>query len=255
MLEREVKKQGLEPDVVKPDKLIEYGRRLNLATPEDVYAAIGDGNVSPVSVVNRFREDLARHEKKGSLAEEMEALKSEARPMTDWGRPTQGIRVRGIDNLLIRLAHCCNPVPGDQIMGYITRGRGVSIHRQDCRNVTVFQRDEANRVVEVAWDKDFQSPFQVKLEISALDRAGLLSDVMNILTENRISANWVTARGLKNSQAAIDLVIKVNNMEQLDYLLGRLSRIKDVYEVRRTGLSKAVLEGAKTSAVSGPKSH
>lgn len=255
LLEREVKKQGLEPDVVKPDKLIEYGRRLNLATPEDVYAAIGDGNVSPVSVVNRFREDLARHEKKGSLAEEMEALKSEARPMTDWGRPTQGIRVRGIDNLLIRLAHCCNPVPGDQIMGYITRGRGVSIHRQDCRNVTVFQRDEANRVVEVAWDKDFQSPFQVKLEISALDRAGLLSDVMNILTENRISANWVTARGLKNSQAAIDLVIKVNNMEQLDYLLGRLSRIKDVYEVRRTGLSKAVLEGAKTSAVSGPKSH
>lgn len=252
ILEREAKKQGLESDIIKPERLMEYGRRLNLSTTDDVYAAIGDGIISPVSMINRFKEVLAKPEKKGSLAEEIEALKKDARPVLDWGRPTQGIRVRGIDNLLIRLAHCCNPVPGDNIVGYITRGRGVSIHRQNCHNVPPLKRNEGDRIVEVAWDKDFQSPFQVKLEISATDRSGLLSDVMSVLADMKISANLVTARGMKNNQAAIDLVIKVSNMEQLDYLLNRLGRVKDVYEVRRTGLHK--LEGTESHAGSGTKS-
>ena len=250
MLEREVKKHNLEPDFFKQEKLLEYGRRLNLATLDDVFAAIGDGIISPVSMINRFKELLGKNEKKGSLAEEIEALKTETRSLPDWGRPTHGVRVRGIDNLLIRLAHCCNPVPGDEIIGYITRGRGVSIHRLNCHNIPSFKRTESDRIVEVAWDKDFQSPFQVKLELSASDRSGLLSDVMAVLSDMKISANLVTARGMKNDQAAIDLVIKVNNLEQLDYLLSRLGRVKDVYEVRRTGLK---LEGKEPHAGSGAK--
>lgn len=253
MLEREAKKQGLESDFFKSERLIEYGRRLSLATPDDVFAAIGDGIISPLSMINRLKDLYVKAEKKGSLAEEIEALKTETRPMLDWGRPTQGVRVRGIDNLLIRLAHCCNPVPGDGIVGYITRGRGVSIHRLNCHNIPSIKRNENDRMVEVTWDKDFQSPFQVKLVISASDRAGLLSDVMNVLTDIKISANLVTARGLKNNQAAIDLVIKVSNMEQLDYLLNRLGRVKDVYEVRRTGLHK--LEGKEPHAGSSTKSN
>lgn len=252
MLEKEAKKQGLESDFLKQERLVEYGRRLNLATLDDVYAAIGDGTISPVSMINRIKEVLVKPEKKGFLAEEIEALKTETRSLPDWGRPTQGIRVRGIDNLLIRLAHCCNPVPGDDIVGYITRGRGVSIHRLNCHNVPALMRNESDRMVDVAWDKDFQSPFQVKLEISATDRAGLLSDVMSVLADIKISANLVTARGMKNNQAAIDLVIKVSNMEQLDYLLSCLGRVKDVYEVRRTGLSK--LEGTEPHAGSSAES-
>jgi GTP pyrophosphokinase len=251
MLEREVKKHNLDPDFFKPERLLEYGRRLNLATLDDVFAAIGDGIISPVSMFNRFRELLGKAEKKGSLAEEIEALKTENRSLPDWGRPTHGVRVRGIDNLLIRLAHCCNPVPGDEIIGYITRGRGVSIHRLNCHNIPSFKQNESDRIVEVTWDKDFQSPFQVKLELSATDRSGLLSDVMAVLSDMKISANLVTARGMKNDQAAIDLVIKVSNLEQLDYLLNRLGRVKDVYEVRRTGLKK--LEGKEPHAGSGAK--
>lgn len=237
LLEKEFRKHGLETEHLRSEKLVEFGRRLNLATLEDLYAAIGDGIVSPLSVVNRIKEDVLKQEKKGFLADEMQALLSEPpSPPASWGRPSRGIRVKGIDNVLIRLARCCSPVPGDPITGYITRGRGVSIHRSDCRNVQVFLSSEPERLVEVAWDKDFQSPFQVRLEVHAMDRAGLLSDVMSVLSEQKISANWVTARGRRNNQAIIEMVLVMKNMEQYEYILSRIARVRDVYEVKRTGI-------------------
>lgn len=234
MLEREIKKHGLEPESIKSDKLFEYGRKMNLAGLEDLYAAVGDGTVSASGLVNKLREELAREEKKELSDEQIQDLLQEARAKPLWGKPTQGIRVRGVDNLLIKLAHCCNPVPGDEIVGYVTRGRGVSIHREDCHNVGTLLNDP-DRLVEVAWDKDFRSPFQVRLEIESSDRSGLLSDIMSILTELKISAPWVNARGRKDSTAVVEITMEVKDMEQLDYLINRLSRVKDVYSVQRTG--------------------
>jgi GTP pyrophosphokinase len=104
----------------------------------------------------------------------------------------------------------------------------------DCRNVALFQRGESNRLVEVSWDGNFQSPFLVKLEVSGMDRAGLLSDVMAILSELKISANWVNARGLKNRQAVIELLLELRSKEQLDLIISRINRVRDIYEVRRT---------------------
>lgn len=231
-LEREAKKQGLDPEFLKGERMMQFGRRFNLSTVEDVYAAVGDGILTALTVVNRIKDEI-KPEKKGSLVE-FQQLKSEPRSVPTWGRSGHGIRVRGIDNLLIRLAHCCNPIPGDPIIGYITRGRGVSIHRADCRNVVLFKRGERDRLVEVAWDRSFQSPFQVRLEVSGMDRAGLLSDVMAVLSEMKISANWVTARGCKNHQAVIELVLEMKSKEQLDLIISRINRVKDIYEVRRT---------------------
>ncbi|OAT85002.1 RelA/SpoT family protein [Desulfotomaculum copahuensis] len=231
-LEKEIKKQGLDPEIIKGDRLLEFGRRLNLNALEDVYAAVGEGTVTALAVLNRIRDEI-KPEKKG-LQEEMQQLKPEQRAPSEWGRPTQGIRVRGVDNLLIRLAHCCNPVPGDPIVGYITRGRGVSIHRSDCYNVAIFQQGEPDRLVEAAWDQDFQASFQVKLEVTGMDRAGFLSDVMAVLTDMKISANWVTARGRKNHQAVIEMVLEMKSKEQLELVSTRIKRIPDVYEVRRT---------------------
>ena len=233
ILEREAKKLGLDHELIKGEKVLEIGRKFSLNTIDDVYAAIGDGVITTGSIANRLKEDQKPRER-GTLAEELQNLVTEARPKTDdWGRPTQGIRVRGIDNLLIRLAHCCNPVPGDPIVGYITRGRGVSIHREDCRNLAVFQRGEGERLVEVAWDENFQEPFQVKLEISAMDRAGMLSDVLAVLVEMKISANYVNARGRKDS-ATIELLLEVKTREQLNHIMAKIGRIKDVYGVQRT---------------------
>lgn len=231
LLEREAKKIGLEPDILKNDRFLEVGRRHSLQTAEDIYAAVGEGVLAANLIMGRLRE--GRPEKKGLLAEEYQNLVGDSRSKPEWGRSTNGILVRGVDNLLIRLSHCCNPIPGDPIVGYITRGRGVSIHRSDCRNLGFFKRGEDSRLVEVAWDSNYITPFQVKLEISAMDRAGLLSDVLAVLVEMKISANWVTARGRKDS-AVIEMVLEMKNKEQLDYIIAKINRVNDVYEVRRT---------------------
>lgn len=236
-LERETKKQGLELDHLKSEKLLDIAKRFNILNLEDLFAAVGDGTLSAVNIVAKIKAEEVRTEKKGLLAEEAQALKTDVRTSAGWGKPTQGIRVKGIDNLLIRLSHCCNPVPGDPISGYITRGRGVSIHRTDCRNIATYQRNERERLVEVVWDKGFTEPFQVKLEVNGMDRAGLLSDVMAVLTEMKISANWVTARGKKDGGAVIELVIEMRGLEQLEYITNKIGRVKDVYDVKRVSFS------------------
>lgn len=233
ILEREIKKQGLDTELIKSDKLLEIGKKLNILNLDDLYATIGDGQITAGNILGKIKMEEAKTEKRGMLAEEVQALKNEIRPAAGWGKPTQGIRVKGIDNLLIRLSHCCNPVPGDPIIGYVTRGRGVSIHRADCRNIIAYQNFERERLVEVAWDKEFTEPFQVKLEANGMDRAGFLSDVMAVLVEMKISANWVTARGKKDGGAVIEMVLEMKGLEQLEHIINKLRRVKDVYDVRR----------------------
>lgn len=233
LLEKEAKKLlSFDLDLLKSDKMLEIGKRYSLQTLEDIYLAVGDGVINPVSIVNKLKGDQKPKEK-GTVEEELQQLAMEVRAKPDWGRPVQGIRVRGIDNILIRLANCCNPVPGDPIAGYITRGRGVTIHRQDCSNMAVFQRNETDRLVEVAWDEDFQAPFQVKLEIEAMDRAGMLSDILAVLVELKLNANSVSAKGHQDS-ATIEMLLYVKSREQLDYIMARINRVKDVYGVHRT---------------------
>jgi guanosine-3',5'-bis(diphosphate) 3'-pyrophosphohydrolase len=229
-LEREFKKHSLELELLKTEKLLEIGRRINLFTIEDIYAALGDGTLSPLTVVNRTREDI----KLPITTDEAQQKIIELRPASKPAHSIEGILVKGIDNLLTRLSHCCNPVPGDPIIGYVTRGRGVSIHRLDCRNISYLEASEKSRLVEANWDLGFHFPFQVKLEITALDRAGLLNDVMTVLAELKKSANWVTARSRKDNQATIEMILELKNKEELEYLLGRFNRVKDVHQVRRT---------------------
>jgi len=233
MLDREAKKAGLAPEALKSDRLLEIAKRYTFVTLDDIYAALGEGAITTNLIIGRLKEGMV--DKKAMLAEEYQALMSDGKTAAKpaWGRPTQGIRVRGVDNLLIRLAHCCNPIPGDSIVGYITRGRGVSIHQADCRNLNYHMRTDESRMVEVTWDIDFQNPFQVKLEIQAADRAGLLNDILAVLMEVKMSANWVNARGRKDI-AIIELVLEMKTKEQLDYIMAKMTRVKDVYEVHRT---------------------
>ena len=235
-LEREIKKCGLEQELIKGEQLREQCKKMNLASLDDLYAAVGNGIVSAASLVNKLREKEFRENKKKFISDGLGELLqlSESHPLSSWGKPTQGIRVSGVDNILIRLAHCCNPVPGDDIVGYITRGRGVSIHREDCANVEPML-DEPERLVEVAWDEDFESPFQVHLEIIGADRAGLLNDIMAVLMELKISANWVTARGRKDNTGLVEIILDLKNKKQLDDIINRISRVENVYSVHRRG--------------------
>lgn len=233
-IEREAKKQGVDVELVKNENLVELAQQMNMSSEEDVYAAMGNGIVTPQSVINRLIEKLRPEKKELLKIEDFQQLKIEPPSVSTRDEIRQGIRIKGIDDLLVHLAHCCNPVPGDAIIGYVTRGRGVSVHRADCRNINLLCAREQERIVETFWGKDFQAPFQVKLEVLAMDRTGLLNDVMAILAELKISANWVTARGRKSNQATIELSLEIKNVEQLNFIISRINRVKDVYEIKRT---------------------
>ena len=237
LLDKEIKKQGLDGDQIKHEKLLEIGKRMNIQTIDDLYVAVCNGILKAGTIVAKIKAEETKQEY-DSLEEEANALIPEIKPTAGWGKPTQGIRVKGADNLLVRLSHCCNPVPGDEIVGYITRGRGVSIHRSDCRNTSFAVQMEPERLVEVAWDDGFLEPFQVKLEVTAADRAGLLNDVMSVLNEMKISANWVTARSKKDHKAVIDMVLETKGLDQLEFIMNKIMRLKDIYEIKRVGSVK-----------------
>ncbi len=236
-LEREGKKLGLEVnEVLKNEKLQESMKRFNFITTDDLFAAVGDGTLTPGQILTKFKEEKEKKEKKEnikSVTDELAGFKSETKSWVSAVKANQGIIVKGVDNIMVRLANCCNPVPGDPIVGFITRGRGVSIHRNDCTNIASHKGSEVDRMIEVEWDKGIQEAYQVKIEVSAMDRAGLLTDVMAVISELKISANSVHARGTKQNQAAIDLILEIKSLEQLSYIINRISRVKDVYGVRR----------------------
>lgn len=228
-LEREIKKLGYdEPaEFVRIEQLHQIARKMNFVTVDDLYCAIGMGVVTPNQVITRARDE-SKKDKVFNIEDLITKEPRRKRP-----RSSSGIIVKGEEDVLIRLARCCNPVPGDPIVGYITRGRGVSVHRQDCRNVTLHGLGDDERMIEVSWDLADKGSYHVHLEVSAMDRAGLLNDVMTVLSEMKISADWVSARGTKNRMATIDLVLEVKGLDQLEYIMSKIRRIKDVYDIWR----------------------
>ncbi|MHB9095576.1 MAG: RelA/SpoT family protein [Eubacteriales bacterium] len=228
-LEKEVKKLGFdEPaELIKVEQLNRIVRKMNFVTVDDLYCAIGMGVVTPQQVITKIKDETKK-DKVFNIEDLINKDPRKRRPRT-----SSGIIVKGEEDVLIRLARCCNPVPGDPIVGYITRGRGVSVHRKDCRNVVLHGLGDDERMIDVSWDLADQGSYHVHLEVSAMDRAGLLNDVMTVLSEIKISADWVSARGTKNRMATIDLVLEVNGLEQLEYIMGKIRRIKDIYDIWR----------------------
>jgi len=145
---------------------------------------------------------------------------------------SQGVLVRGVGNVLVRFSRCCTPIPGDPIIGYVTRGRGVSIHRLDCPNVRVLAQD-SGRLVEVAWDEGADGWYPVELQVRGLDRPGMLSEVTALVADAK--ANILSARAWadKGGLALIDLVLQVHNLRELDELARRIRKVKDVVSVER----------------------
>jgi len=152
----------------------------------------------------------------------------------DQPRPvTTGIKVKGEKNMVVRLAHCCNPLPGDQIIGYITRGRGVSVHRADCPNIAYYYHDEMERLIEVSWDEETPATYQVEIEVKAFDRPRLTTDIMNIIADTKTIINAVNARAKKNKMALVNLKLEIRDLEHLYGIIQKVSRVSDVLEVHR----------------------
>ncbi|MGB9661971.1 MAG: RelA/SpoT family protein [Moorellaceae bacterium] len=233
ILERECRKQGLETEeVLKAGLLLEAARKFNLATVEDLLAALGDGALSVSQVMAYLREEDKREREKQEEIPAIEALPA-PKSWSGFSRPSQGVRVKGIDNVVVRLAHCCNPLPGDGIVGYITRGRGISVHRSDCPNILHHLHMEPERIIEVTWDQEAEATYQVQIEAVALDRPRLAMDIMSAVADTKTIINSVHARATRNNLATIDLKIEIHSLEHLQYILDKIRRIKDVMEVKR----------------------
>ena len=223
-LEAELVRQHLRPDAARGEALERIAHKMNYATPSDLYAAIGFGDASSVSVAQRLREEL-----KSSNIVDITAVPRPAPRRVP--RNTSGIRIAGVDDVLVRLSKCCSPVPGDPIMGFVTIGKGVSVHRADCPNIA-YMNAQPERILQADWADNITTTHAVDIEVEALDRAGLLQDIMAVCAELKSSASSVTAR-VKKDIAITSLTLQIENLDQLHKLLRKLEDVKGVRTVYR----------------------
>ncbi|MGF7185364.1 GTP pyrophosphokinase [Desulfitispora alkaliphila] len=233
LFEKEIKKHVNDnfEDKYKQDKLSIIAKKFNFQTADDLYAAIGDGILTPLQILGKLREGK---QKDNEADADNNLTVAEEDSNARFGKPSNGIRVKGIENLMVRLSRCCNPLPGDEIIGYITRGRGVSIHRADCSNVQNHCDEEQERIIDVVWDTDTKDKYQVQVEVTAVDRPKLAMDVMNTVVETNTNINSVHARGIKNGLAAVSLKLDIKSLDHLRLVLNRIKKVKDVIEVKRS---------------------
>ncbi len=237
LIDKEFRRQGAEPhELWKPEWIEAVRGRFNAANEEDLLVSVGFGGVSAQQVVARLRLESERAQK---LAEpDLPPSHGDHRQRLGYGKAVQGVQVKGIDNVLIRFSRCCNPVPGDSIIGYITRGRGVSVHRLDCPNAKVFFAEQ-ERLIEVAWADTQGASYPVEVQVAALDRAGLLADVAGIVADSHTNVLQARARGGKDGLATIDLVLEIKNLEQLQHITQKIGRVRDVLSVQRVAREDA----------------
>jgi len=211
---------------MKEPKLLEVGARFSLNKVDDLYAALGDSSITVNQVINKIKEMFFQN----TQLEDVLNVPQTTGVHKD--RETASLKIKGVDDVFIRLAHCCNPLPGDDVLGYITRGRGVSVHRKDCPNLINYLRTEKDRIMEVEWAQE-SGIYVVELEVKALDRPRLTTDVMNVIADSRVQINSVFSRVTKNGLALINLKLEVIDMDHLTAVKQRIQKVKDVMDVRR----------------------
>ncbi|ANE47200.1 (p)ppGpp synthetase [Paenibacillus swuensis] len=234
-LERELKRLGIDPPtLMTEDKLMEVAKKFNFNDVEDMLSAIGFNGITAAQVCTRLTDKLRKENEEAQQIQLTSEIKEMKAPGTvRKSRPTHGIRVEGIDNLLVRFARCCNPVPGDQIIGYITRGRGVSVHRADCMNIPQGEDEEVQRVIDVMWEESVEASYSVEIEITGHDRRGLLNEVLQAVSESKTNISAVSGRSDKNKMAMIHMTILIRNTEHLQSVVEKIKRLSDVYSVQR----------------------
>lgn len=247
MVADNLREQGFAPkefmDKEHIDKLLED---MNYHTVDEMYASIGFGDLSAISVVNRLTADI-RHENERKRQKELEEeiLNSGQKAVSESNaknssttmkiKHKNGVMIQGISDLMLHLAKCCNPVPGDDIVGYVTKGRGVTIHRSDCRNIAN-NKDSQGRLIEVEWENVEESSaqsFNANIEVFGYNRSKLLSDVITMLNSLTPNINNLSGKVNEDNIAHIYATVAVNNSAKLDRILAKLRDIPDVYETRR----------------------
>ncbi|WP_029543360.1 bifunctional (p)ppGpp synthetase/guanosine-3',5'-bis(diphosphate) 3'-pyrophosphohydrolase [Selenomonas sp. AB3002] len=236
LVKEEAKRLGYVPkELMKEDRLEQVAQKLNILTEDDLLAALGYGGVALHGIMMKLIE-LYKKDVKEATSPDVSKLLSELKQPPGSGdrnrKSSHGVLVEGESGLLVRLARCCNPIPGDPITGYITRGRGVSVHRSDCPNV--MNDADFSRMIEVAWDIGLDKVYTVELEIICNDRSGMLAELLAVPSEMRMNIRSVNANPNRNNKTStVILGLDVKNSSQVGQIMTRLRRVKDVYSVTR----------------------
>ena len=236
-LEKEFKRNLINiPEEDYEEFILNIARRQHINTLDDFYAAIGYGGVLLSRIMPRVKEEFQKNYRSAAEEEKKAALAAQPTAPKKPGKPTSGVIVEGLDSCLVKFAKCCNPLPGDPIVGFITRGYGVSIHKQDCVNVINAPKENEGRWVHAEWASNVTSEkFKSTIDITSQPRDTLLADVTILLSNMHIPMHALVAKESKDhSVILIQVTVEVNGVDQLNYLLNSLRAIKGVEDVRRT---------------------
>ena len=235
-LEREAKRLNYSwKELCCDNRIQQVVKQLKSNTENELYAACGYGGI-PVStvllrLVELYKKSKEHEDARKTTEQIIEKLKVQGAKKAKNGT---GVLVKGEPGVMVRMAKCCNPVPGDDIIGYITRGRGVSVHRSDCTSLGHTPED-LERMIEVSWDEASTESFHVGIDIQAYDRSGILMEVMAVLSELKITITNMNAKVLENTKnVMINIVVEIRDISQLDFVMTKLRRIREVYTVQRS---------------------
>lgn len=233
LVEKEIRNMEFDlKEILTAENIKKVAEKFNFANEDDMYAAVGYNGITALQVANRLTEKWRRQrnlEQEATITNVVSDLKA----IPPAKKRETGVKVTGIDNLLIRLSKCCSPIPGDEIVGFITKGRGVSVHRADCPNLET--EDAKERLIPVEWEIGLhdRKEYNVDIEIIGFDRRGLLNEVLQAVNETRTNISTVTGRSDRNKMATISMSISITNIPHLQKVVDRIKQIKDVYSVRR----------------------
>ena len=253
MFESELRRAGLTTAYLEDDDLLQTCiKKLSVTSLDDMYAAIGYGGITCTRAVNRFKDEIARaaraqaQSQKSELERINEAVERRSAQQT---KAVQGVLVEGMDNCLIKFSRCCTPVPGDSIIGFITRGAGVSIHRTDCENYLA-SRDNpetAGRWIRVSWAEHPTDSYSTTLMLLSAQRSGLVMDVATALNALNAKVRTLTARDVDSGRSTITITVEVHDLAELRTIISRLSAVRGVIRISRSGTSDPAKATANTA--------
>lgn len=231
LIEKELKRIGFShSDLFKPEYLEPMLNKYKYKDLDEMYAAIGFGANSSVKVIARMLQEYRKEHQEENIEEKIQEL---AIAKAKKPKPSNaGIIVKGIDNCLVKLSKCCNPLPGDEIVGYITKGRGVSVHRKDCTNIGELLSEE-NRLIDVEWYEEEKASYKADIEVRSNDRTGLLLDILKEIGTTKAKIEGVNTKVTKEKIAIIDITLEVENLAELNKAIKAIRKVNSVYEVNR----------------------
>ncbi|MBI4842948.1 MAG: bifunctional (p)ppGpp synthetase/guanosine-3',5'-bis(diphosphate) 3'-pyrophosphohydrolase [Nitrospirae bacterium] len=220
LIEKALKKYGLNKDLIKSKEIVEAVSQFKIKTHDDLFIAVGYGRISPLQAINKF---LPEPEK----AEPVSKKKETGKP-----KHVSGITVKGIDNIMFNRAKCCYPLPGEKVAGFVTRGRGVSIHSVDCATLDVNTID-ADRLVDVEWSGDKEKTYPVKVLVYTIDKPGVLAEMSAVISSENVNLSHIDASATSDKKARFNFTMEVKDVAQLNSVIKKLSHVSGVIEAMR----------------------